>query len=91
MYTKKPIISGFCMSLCASEIALQSYLRNVIIYIIVSLYRKSINKDMYTHLYNCKNSVEDEQTHAINKVWIGLWCLTLLSTIFQLYRSGKFQ
>ena len=23
-------------------------------------------------------------------VWFGLWCLTLLSTIFKLYRDGQF-
>jgi len=26
----------------------------------------------------------------LDKVWFGLWCLTQLSIIFQLYRGGQF-
>ena len=36
------------------------------------------------------NGFNDISVHEYNSVRFGLWCLTPLSTIFQLYRGGQF-
>jgi hypothetical protein len=38
----------------------------------------------------CLENKYQWKSHKINRLWLGLWCLTPLSTIFQLYHGCQF-
>ena len=47
---------------------------------------KGIVKLCFIYLQNSYKNI----TFLIDKLWLGFWCLTSLSTIFLLYRGGQF-
>jgi hypothetical protein len=42
-----------------------------------------------TLIRSCKSTIFIYITAVSYMVWLGLWCLTPLSTVFQLYRGGQ--
>jgi hypothetical protein len=51
-------------------------------------YKQSINE--MNCLFNFPDVWSNGWKPCKPKIWLGLWCLTPLTTIFQLYRGGRF-